>query len=592
MAQPTQQFTLRGQGFQGLNTEMNPIGSDPTYALVADNVVVDRVGRMASRQAFSKHVSGFWPTADSMRHETINVSAHYTPSPDGRGFKPNPLCTVTSFFTGGNSQIDGDGWGDTLFGIGEFNNDNFGTPEYGSTQLAWVDDDQIKLCSIPRDGAIKEDGLKTSLYVHFKKDVYVFSKGNPPLKYNGNGGYSKLSDMPDYAPPTGADGNDMTLTGELNGDVAISAYGRLWVSGVDGDYQTIHYSSLLREDLWYDGQGVAADGQNTGGLINVSEYWPVGFDEIVNIHAHNGFLIVFGRRSIIVYANADSGDPAGENGIQLQDGISNVGLVERDAICNIGTDVMFCDDTGVRSFGRTIQEKSNPIGEASMNVKRAITDMIISEANSEAYVRGIRMSYIPSSSLFVCLFASNKTAYAFSTERPSSTGGLKVTRWTDCYWNAACFVEDGEIGTTLLGGDLDKGILKYEGFNGYEKFKMDFESMALSTGSVIQNTIPKSIVYLLGADAIPADAKAKWGFGSYCDYTRDFRITPTGTNEWGIVKFGVDEYVGGRPGVITTKINTLGAGEHLRVGLEITIDRCPYALQEIAINTAVGRLVA
>jgi len=276
----------------------------------------------------------------------------------------------------------------------------------------------------------------------------------------------------------------------------------------------------------------------------------------------------------------------------LQDGISNVGLVERDAICNIGTDVMFCDDTGVRSFGRTIQEKSNPIGEASMNVKRVITDMIISEANSEAYVRGIRMSYIPSSSLFVCLFASNKTAYAFSTERPSSTGGLKVTRWTDCYWNAACFVEDGEVGTTLLGGDLDKGILKYEGFNGYEKFKMDFESMALSTGSVIQNTIPKSIVYLLGADAIPADAKAKWGFGSYCDYTRDFRITPTGTNEWGIVKFGVDEYVGGRPGVITTKINTLGAGEHLRVGLEITIDRCPYALQEIAINTAVGRLVA
>ena len=592
MAQPTQQFTLRGQGFQGLNTEMNPIGSDPTYALVADNIVVDRVGRMASRQAFSKYVSGFWPTADSMRHETINVSAHYTPSPDQRGFKPNPLCTVTSFFTGGNSEIDGDGWGDTMFGVGEFNNKDFGTADYGSTQLAWVDDDQIKLCSIPRNAGIKEDGLKTSLYVHFKNDVYVFSKGNPPLKYNGSGGYTLLSDMPDYAPPTGADGNDMTLTGELNGDVAISAYGRLWVSGVDGDYQTIHYSSLLREDLWYDGQGVAADGQNTGGLINVSEYWPVGFDEIVNIHAHNGFLIVFGRRSIIVYANADSGDPAGENGIQLQDGISNVGLVERDAICNIGTDVMFCDDTGVRSFGRTIQEKSNPIGEASMNVKRAITDMIISEANSEAYVRGIRMTYIPSSSLFVCLFASNKTAYAFSTERPSSTGGLKVTRWTDCYWNAACFVEDGEIGTTLMGGDLDKGILKYEGFNGYTKFKMDFESMALSTGSVIQNTIPKSIVYLLGADAIPADAKAKWGFGSYCDYERDFRITPTGTNEWGIVKFGTDEYVGGRPGVITTKINTLGAGEHLRVGLEITIDRCPYALQEVAINTAVGRLVA
>ena len=592
MAQPTQQFTLRGQGFQGLNTEMNPIGSDPTYALVADNIVVDRVGRMASRQAFSKYITDMKPLGTSQQHEVVNVSAHYTPDPDNRGFRPNPVCTVTSFFTGGNSEIDGDGWGDSLFGVGEFNNDDFGTPEYGATKLAWVDGDKIKPCSIPRDGSIGEDGLRTSLYVHFKNDVYVFSRGNPPLKYDGNGGYTKLSDMPTYQPPTAPDGTDLTATGELNGDVAISAYGRLWVSGVDGDYQTIHYSSLLREDLWYDGQGVAADGQNTGGLINVSEYWPVGFDEIVNIHAHNGFLIVFGRRSMIIYANADSGDPAGENGIQLQDGISNVGLVERDAICNIGTDVMFCDDTGIRSFGRTIQEKSNPIGEASMNVKRAITDMIINEANSEAYVRGIRMTYIPSSALFVCLFTSSKIAYAFSTERPSSTGGLKVTRWTDCYWNAACFVEDGEIGTTLMGGDMDKGILKYEGYDGYEKFKMDFESMALSTGSVIQNTIPKSIVYLLRADAVPADAKAKWGFGSYCDSKRDFRITPMGTSEWGVVKFGESEYVGGRPGVITTKINTTGAGEHLRVGLEITIDRCPYALQEVAINTAVGRLVA
>ena len=68
------------------------------------------------------------------------------------------------------------------------------------------------------------------------------------------------------------------------------------------------------------------------------------------------------------FTNANGGDPAGENGIQLQDSISNVGLIERDAICNIGTDVVFCDDTGLRSLGRSIQEKSNPMGEPSMNI--------------------------------------------------------------------------------------------------------------------------------------------------------------------------------------------------------------------------------
>ena len=120
---------------------------------------------------------------------------------------------------------------------------------------------------------------------------------------------------------------------------------------MDNDHHTICYSSLLDETQWYDASDTDGSTGNTGGFIDVREYWPVDSDTIVGIHAHNGFLFVFGRNSILIYANADAADPAGEDGIRLQDAINNVGLVRRDAVCNIGTDVLFVDESGVRSMG-------------------------------------------------------------------------------------------------------------------------------------------------------------------------------------------------------------------------------------------------
>jgi hypothetical protein len=577
MAQPTNQFTIRGNGFQGLNTEMSPIGSDPSYALLADNCVIDRVGRIAAREAFASEAglgTSIWSNTD-----LTDISAHYTN--DGyNSYEPHPVCTILNgTYFPEETTVERSTWGgvETMDEVGIDSDQPY---EY---TLGWEENGQINPCTYP---SINTAGLERSLYVHFKEDLFLFSRGNSFLKYDGNGGWEDVT----YTPPQTDSGN---IVDKIDGDVAISAYGRLWVSGVDGDYQTIYYSSLLREDQWYDGQGTPDDAQNTAGIINVSEYWPVDFDQIVNIHAHNGFLIVLGRRSILIYANANTGDPAGENGIQLQDAISNVGLVERDAICNIGTDVMFCDDTGLRSLARVIQEKSTPIGEPSMNVKREFMDMIQEEERSAALVKGIKMAYFPSKSLVVCLFRTSGTAYTFSTERPSSTGGAKTTRWTDCHYAAMYFAEDSDIGRPYLAGLNNRGVLRYEGFNSPEPYRLGFESVALGiTQNSIQNIIPKSVIYVVLSPAVPVDSRARWGFGAFLDYHYDFRIQPEGTTEWGVAQFGLDEYVGGRPGIWTEKVNTIGAGEFLRVGLEIEINGSSFAIQEIAVNTAVGRIAA
>ena len=55
MAQKVNQVVLRSPGFQGLNTELSPINGDPEFALTADNVVIDQIGRLCAREAFATY---------------------------------------------------------------------------------------------------------------------------------------------------------------------------------------------------------------------------------------------------------------------------------------------------------------------------------------------------------------------------------------------------------------------------------------------------------------------------------------------------------------------------------------------------------
>ena len=55
MAQPVRQVAIRSPGYQGLNTEQSPINTDPEFALIADNCVVDQIGRLTTRQAFADY---------------------------------------------------------------------------------------------------------------------------------------------------------------------------------------------------------------------------------------------------------------------------------------------------------------------------------------------------------------------------------------------------------------------------------------------------------------------------------------------------------------------------------------------------------
>ena len=53
MAQQLQSINLVAPAFKGVNTEDSPLAQDPSFAEVADNAVIDKRGRIASRKGHS-----------------------------------------------------------------------------------------------------------------------------------------------------------------------------------------------------------------------------------------------------------------------------------------------------------------------------------------------------------------------------------------------------------------------------------------------------------------------------------------------------------------------------------------------------------
>jgi hypothetical protein len=114
--------------------------------------------------------------------------------------------------------------------------------------------------------------------VTFNNNVVFFQEGHHPLaSIAGSTTLEKIEDG----------GHDAPFGNEV-----IAAYGRLWSTGVEDELTKIYWSSLLVYDDWH-GSGA--------GSLDLSNVFPTGNDEVVALAAHNGFLIIFGRRSIIVY---------------------------------------------------------------------------------------------------------------------------------------------------------------------------------------------------------------------------------------------------------------------------------------------------
>ena len=506
MAQQLQSINLVAPAFKGINTEDSPLTQDPSFADIADNAVIDKRGRIASRKGYTV------VTTNKTELGSAKIRAI-------KEFEDN--AGNTKVFSVGNNKIIS-----------------------GTTTL--VDE-------TPGSYTITTDNWKM---VDFNDNIYFFQRGYEPLVYSNSS--SAVQKMSTLAGASGA--SDIPKANKV-----LAAYGRLWCADVTDNKSTVYWSDLLFGQNWTGG---------TSGSINLSKVWPDGYDEIVALAAHNGLLIIFGQHSIVVYEGAQA--PAT---MALADTVAGIGCVDRDTVQYTGTDVIFLSHTGLRSFGRTIQEKSLPISTLSKTITKDITLEVQTEGD---YFRSV---YSPEESFYLISFVGRETTFCFDLRGQLEDGSFRATRWPNSVFTAYERLDNGKlyIGTT-------QGISEYKGYSdNNEGYTFKYYSPSLTFGDSARIKILKKLKpTLVGANN--ATVFMKWAYDFDTTYaTAEFTVGDQITGFFGESEYTTVEFTGG---ALTNQrsLNATGYGTSVVVGLEAEIDGSQLSLQEINVMALIGKL--
>ena len=506
MAQQLQNITVAAPGFAGLNTQDSPIGVDPSFAAVADNCVIDKLGRIGARKG--------WVEVSTNGSSVLGSS---------RGIE-----AVFEFVKRDGTEI--------VFSAG--NNKIF----TGTTTLAEV--------TLPVGYTITANNWKM---VSFNNDVYFFQRGHAALV---------------------SVAGSTTLVAVVNGAHAapeanevLAAYGRLWAADITGNKHTVYWSDLLDGDDWHGG---------TSGSLDLTLVWPVGFDEVVALAAHNSFLIIFGKKSMIVYSGAAS--PAS---MTLTDTVEGVGCIARDSVQHTGTDILFLSETGVRSFGRTIQEKSMPMRDISKNVRTDLLSLISAQTNA------IKSLYSSEEAFYLLTLPDSNLVYCFDMRRQLEDGSNRVTTWSGMYPLSFVSLEGGDI---YIG--ISSGIVKYNGYmDGANKYQMRYFSNPMDFGNASNlKFLKKFNITIIGGQNTPATLN--WGYDYSSAYTKQvFTFGSSNIAEYGVTEYNTTGEYSAAILINTPKVNTSGSGEVVTIGIEAEINNAAFSIQKIDIHALLGRLI-
>jgi hypothetical protein len=505
MAQPLQSINLVAPAFKGINTEDSPLAQDTSFAEIADNAIIDRRGRLASRKGNAVVTT-----------DKTELGTDY-------------LSNIHEFYDSAGNEV--------IFSTG---NNKIMT---GTTTL--VD-------ATPATYTITANDWKI---FNFNDHAYFFQRGYEPLVYSNTlGAVTKMSSV------AGA-----SVTSAQYSHEAIGAYGRVWCVGNASDDNTIYWSDLL---IGHDFSG------GSSGSIDVSKAWPNGFDKVVAIAAHNGMLVVFGENNTLIYAGAES--PAT---MAIQDTIPGVGCVDRKSVQNIGTDLLFLTQTGLRSLGRSIQEKSLPITDLSRNIKQELI------ANTLGKTEPVSTVYSPENYFYLLCFPDLNLVYCFDVRGTLENGAYRVTRWPSVDFK--CFHRDRNgdiyIGTTAGVGTYDNY------FDNGEIYRFRYYSPGLSFGDPSKIKMLKKIrPTIIGGNN--ADIFLKWSYDfSTATSTSTFRTSSATPGFYGQSEYNVAEFSEEGTIISRSSINTTGYGSVISVGLETDINGYALSIQEMNVLALIGK---
>ena len=513
MAEQLTSASVAAPGFFGLNTQDASVQLENGFALQALNAVIDKSGRIGSRKGW--------------------VKTHPT----------TPTELGTSAIEQISELIGTDG---TKYVLAAGNNKLFKL--VGTT-----------LSEITYGGGGVAPTITASNWsiATLNNKTYFFQSGHDPLIFDpslSTSQYRRVSEHPTYSGTV------------PQGNVVISAYGRLWVADLSSNKQIVYFSDLAAGTVWFGG---------TSGSLDVSQVWTNGSDQITALGAHGGFLVIFGLRQTLIYQN-----PQDPNVMSLLEGINRIGCIARDSVKNISNDMLFLSDAGVRSFLRLVQEKSMPMRDISKNVRDDLLGIIPGEDLTK-----VRAVYNEKDAFYLLSFPAASISYCFDVRAPLQDGSAKATMWTIA--PKALYADSGR---RLLMG-LTGYIGEYTGYtdNG-SAYPFIYYTNYFDFQTPTTEKILKKIGYTV-VGGVQQVVTVKWGF----DYASDYRseLSVVGGQviyEYGIAEYGIAEYSGGID-IDQKKVNANGRGKILQIGFETQINGQPISIQKIDVYVKQGRLL-
>ena len=535
--------SVSAPGFLGLNTQDPSLEISNGFAGIALNCVIDKFGRVGARQGYQNinTSSGTLGANDvTVIHELIEI--------DG---------TLTVLFFG-NGKLFKLGLA-TAGAIAEYN-----IAEYGSngSPLAEYTSGVAGLGTVLEltyggGGTAPVFNAGNWQAASLNGVVYFFQKDNDPIIYDpavSTSTYRRVTEKSGYASTV------------PNANVAISAYGRIWAANTTTNNTTVSFSDLLAGHIWSTG---------TAGSLDVSKVWANGADEITGLAAHNGFLFIFGRRQILVYANATT-----PSTMTLADTISSVGCIARDTIQNTGKDVVFLSGSGLRSVLRTVQEKSAPLGDLSKNIRNDFLATIASESDTQ-----LRSVYSEQNGFYLLACPSSEKVFCFDTKTTLEDGSYRVTIWDSIDPKSFCARRNGDL---LIG--KTGFVTKYTGYqDNASSYRMEYYTNNADLGKDGLTSIIKKIKVLVVGGSNQA-VSVFWGYDFSSSYQSQTVSIPTqAVSEYGIAEYNIAKYAAG----ITLQELTAygnGTGKIIQTGFEVDINGFPISFQKIEIQTKTGKL--
>jgi len=534
-----QSSTISAPGFLGVNTQESSVDLASGYALEAFNCVIDKFGRIGARRGWQK----------------VNSSTNSDLATNDIEFIYNIPETDETLCAGNNLILSRASGANTL--VTEVNTTvadaaGTGTTAYSITGNDWM-------------GASIVYGEGPDISPH----AYLAQAGHLPLVYHKLGashahtgayGFNRLMDA-GTVPTTYASPSD------FKPNVVIGAYGRTWWADIVNDEQTVYFSALL------DGTNLST---GDSGYLSLIDVFPNG-DEVVGLAAHNGFLIIFGKRNIAVYAN-----PIDVTRLELVDLVANVGCIARDSIVNTGTDVMFLSDTGVRSIARVIQEKSAPINDISFNVRDELVAFVEAETNKIK----IKATYYPKDAFYILTLPTSKYVFCFDLRGRLQNGASRVTIWDSMEPTALHVTYTGDL---FLGQEGYIG--KYFGFlDDTATYRLRYYTNYFDLGNpTTMKFLKKGNFVVVGG--VGQNVALKYGFdyiNSYRSITKQLR---TGSvYEYNIGEYAIAEY---SSGLVLEEVNSNlgGSGSIMQLGFEADINAAPLSIQKIDIYVKAGKTI-